>query len=126
MPLTLTNVSAQNVGKGLKIGYADCQFPNPYTVGGETLDLSTAGSFGADGFSAVYAVLVEGPYTSAGNELGPAVAAKVFYNFDTARAVASGTLQVQNFSAADATGVWQESGAIDLSTVYCRIVVFGK
>lgn len=124
MALTVTNVVSGN-SKGYKQSVIEVTFDTSYPTGGETLDLSTAGSLDTNGFGTVYACgLIEGPYTTAGVPIAQTLCSKVQYDFATSRAVATGLL----FALAEdgTSGVTtQVANTTDLSTVVCRLLVIG-
>lgn len=124
MPLTVTNVATDNM-KGMKVGVIDVTFDSSYPTGGETLDLSTSGSLGANGYGTLYSVgVIEGPYASTGAPIAQTLCSKIQYDFAAGRAVATGLL----FALAEdgTSGVTTEvADTTDLSTVICRLLVIG-
>lgn len=124
MALTTTLVRHENTSLG-KMSLIEVQFDNSYPAGGEVIDLSAAA---LGGFTSTYAVIVaEGPYDTNGDEVAITVCTRISYDCQSdLRPVATGTLVAWNFSAGDATGLWQEvTATTDLSTVFCRLLVIG-
>lgn len=126
MPLTTTIIRTANTELG-KVTIAEVTFDASYPTGGETLDLTAAPFTGVDLFTTVTSVgVIEGPYLSTGARPAITLCVDIAYDPAAARAVATGVLLAHQFSAADATGLYQQvADTTNMSTVLCRLLIVG-
>jgi hypothetical protein len=102
------------LGGGLKTAVVLVTLPASYDAGGSTVDFSTSGQLGANGFRTVHSAMQCGQATAADD--------KYYATFIVASsdAAATGKLKVRDLSAASDA---EASG--DLSAVVIRFVVMG-